>query len=190
VGLVLAATPPRHDLFVDREGAGAAIRGPAGKLVVVGKPSAFVVEQWLRADGDGRSVDDTALRDGARCDAAGCVVTSGRGLPVSYVTELRALEEDCRRAAVVITPLQAYACRATLVLDRVALQAGGATAVRFDEAGMAVRSARGVGELRLWSDRAAQPATAATPTRNRPRPARPTIDLPDPDEDVSSDEPS
>ncbi|HEX2126007.1 MAG TPA: ComEC/Rec2 family competence protein, partial [Thermoleophilaceae bacterium] len=37
IGTALAATPQRYDVFVDREGAGAAIRGAAGRLVVVGK---------------------------------------------------------------------------------------------------------------------------------------------------------
>jgi competence protein ComEC len=49
-GLALAATPHRYDVFVDRDGAGAAIRGKGGQLAIVGRPSNFVAEQWLHAD--------------------------------------------------------------------------------------------------------------------------------------------
>ncbi len=58
LGIALAASPVRPDLYVDREGGGAALRGADGRLVVLGKPPAFGLEQWLKADGDGRSRED------------------------------------------------------------------------------------------------------------------------------------
>ncbi len=54
LGLALAATPQRFDLYVDRSGIGAALRGRDGRLVLVGRSSAFTAEQWLKADGDAR----------------------------------------------------------------------------------------------------------------------------------------
>jgi competence protein ComEC len=77
-GLALAMQHPRPELFVDREGSGRAVRGVDGRLVLLGRAPAFVVEQWLRADGDGRQADDPTLRAGVRCDPVGCVVTRGR----------------------------------------------------------------------------------------------------------------
>lgn len=38
LGIALAASPVRPDLYVDREGGGAALRGADGRLVVLGKP--------------------------------------------------------------------------------------------------------------------------------------------------------
>jgi competence protein ComEC len=187
-GLAFAATPERYDLFVDREGAGAAVRNAAGRLVIVGRPSGFVVEQWLRADGDGRATDDASLRKGASCDPKGCVVTTARGLNVSYVTELVALEEDCRRAAIIVTRLDAQGCGAGLVLDRSALRARGATVVRFEETGFVTWSTRRAGEPRPWADRTSSPPTAV-PTNNRPRPARPTFDSFELDDNLSIGEP-
>jgi competence protein ComEC len=133
-------------------------------------------------------LSDAALRAGARCDPSGCVVIARGGRPVSYVTDLSALEEDCGRAAVVVTRLDAPACKAPLVLDRPALLRRGATAARFEEAELAVRSTRLKEERRPWRDLASQPAPEA-PTRDRPRPPRPSIDLPDGDEAVSTGEP-
>jgi competence protein ComEC len=72
-GLVLATQHPCPDLFVDRKGSGAAVRARNGRLVLLERAPAFVVEQWLRADGDGRETNDPTLRAGTRCDAIGCV---------------------------------------------------------------------------------------------------------------------
>ncbi len=106
-GLWMAATPKRFDIFIDRSGAGAAVSSASGALVTLGRVWPFVVEQWLRADGDARKSDDAALRAGARCDALGCVVDLADGRSVALVQDRRAFDEDCRRAAFVISPLAA-----------------------------------------------------------------------------------
>jgi competence protein ComEC len=73
LGLALAATPQRFDLYVDRSGIGAALRGRDGRLVLVGRSSAFTAEQWLKADGDARRASDPGIRAGPRCDPLGCI---------------------------------------------------------------------------------------------------------------------
>ena len=45
-GVGLAANPPRNDLYFDRGGAGAAVRGADQRLTILGRPSSFTVEQW------------------------------------------------------------------------------------------------------------------------------------------------
>ena len=82
-GLALAAAPERYDVFVDREGVGAMVRGRDGSLSLLGKPSRFVVEQWLRADGDSRNPKDKSLRVGTHCDGAGCVARAADGRSIA-----------------------------------------------------------------------------------------------------------
>ena len=183
-GFALAATPERYDAFVDREGAGAAIRGAAGRLVVVGRPSDFVVEQWLRADGDGRPANDPSLRHGAQCDPLGCVVGRADGRSVAYVQDLNAFQEDCRRALVVITRLAAPpSCTAALVLDRAALRARGAATVQIRDGAVTLRTTRGEGTWQPWADPAVpdspQRPLPRPPAASSPRPPRPSLDLPD-----------
>jgi competence protein ComEC len=176
-GLALAATPERYDAFIDRDGAGAAVRGTHGRLVIVGRPSSFVAEQWLRADGDARLASDPSLREGVRCDRVGCVVTMADGRALALVQDPRAFEEDCRRAAAVVSRLTAPpSCKAALVLDRHALQAGGATALRLAGAGFEIWTARGPGEPRPWerivrAPRAPPPRPSAEPDEEEPAPA-------------------
>jgi competence protein ComEC len=172
--LWIAATPARFDLHVDREGAGAAVRAGEGRLAVLGRPSGFVVEQWLRADGDAREAADPSLRRDARCDGLGCVARGPGGAAVAYVAERRAFPEDCARAAVVVSRWRAPRdCTAPLVLDRAFLEAEGAAAVRFRPEGprvVTVRSPAGLDpeearRIRLDAApaRAGEPAGAGAP---------------------------
>ncbi|MFE1598833.1 ComEC/Rec2 family competence protein [Methylobacterium sp. ID0610] len=150
-GIALAAHPRRPDLYVDREGAGAALRVADGRLATLGRPPAFGLEQWLKADGDGRSRGDPDLARAERCDALGCVATARNGWRVALARDKRALEADCARADIVITRAVAPApCAARLVIDRAFLAAHGATTVRFAPEGPAVTTARRPGERPAW----------------------------------------
>ncbi|AWB24868.1 hypothetical protein DA075_13515 [Methylobacterium currus] len=151
LGLALAGAPERRDLYVDREGGGAALRGADGRLVVLGRPPAFVLEQWLKADGDGRSRDDPGLKAGARCDKLGCVGHGPRDVSVALVRDKRAFPEDCARATVVVSRLEAPpGCAAAHILDRKFLAAHGATTLRFTAEGVRVETAKRPGETRPW----------------------------------------
>ncbi len=186
-GLALAAHPQRYDIYVDRDGTGAAIRNLRGELTLVGKPSGFVVEQWLRADGDGRGARDPSLRHAARCDRLACVVEAGAQRTVAFVHEPAGFAEDCRRAAVVITRLEAPAfCGAPVVLDRHALRERGATAIGLGSEAAEIRSVRRGREVVSWTGKA---RIAASPTRDGPRAARPVSELDWPGEEISSGEP-
>lgn len=133
-GLAFAALPQRQDLYIDRQGAGAALRGPDGRLVVLGKPPAFVLEQWLKADGDGRRAGDLlAAPPAGRCDRLGCTARLPDGRAVALVKDRRAFPEDCARAALIVTALRApQDCAAPLVIDRQRLAERGAASVRLD----------------------------------------------------------
>jgi competence protein ComEC len=138
IGFVLAMTPERPDLYVDRNGAGAAIRGPQGSLVLLGRPSGFVAAQWLKADGDARMMtggdpgDITSLHTGVNCDPFGCTTFFAAGMATSFVTDARAFAEDCTRAALIITPLAApQDCAAARVIDRTTLDENGAISAHF-----------------------------------------------------------
>jgi len=192
-GLALAVSPDRPDLYIDREGAGAAIRSGDGRLTLVGRPSSFVAEQWLRADGDARSADDPSLRREARCDTTGCVVEGSSQRHIAFVRDPAAFEEDCRRAAIVVTRLRAPPrCDAALVLDQDALSSRGATIVHLRADGIELRSVRRGHEM-LARSKAGTDAADKTggnpPPQEKPRQARPVPEQDLPEEEISSGEP-
>lgn len=172
LALFAAAAAARPDVVVDRTAAGAAVRTRDGRLSILGRPSGFVVEQWLRADGDGRAAGDSAIKDGARCDRLGCVATLPDGRAVALVTDRRAFAEDCRRAALVISRLAAPAtCRAPLILDRDRLAAAGATAVFVRGEDLVLAHARDPAVMRPWLRGPPPTAARAAPGATPPVPA-------------------
>ena len=148
-GLWLAASPKRFDIYIDRDGSGVAIRASNRQLVMMGRVPAFVAEQWLKADGDGRKADDASLRVGARCDALGCVMELHDARAVALVRDRRAFDEDCPRAVIVIARLPApAACTPPVLLDRAFFAAHGATAIRLTAAGHDIVTTRRPSEAR------------------------------------------
>jgi competence protein ComEC len=158
VGLLLAASATRPDIIVARDGAAMMVRGEGGRLVLAGQsPGRFVLEQWLRADEDPRDAQDAGLRTGAACDGLGCVARLRDGRTVALVTDAGAFEEDCRRAAVVVTKLAAPAwCRPDLLIDKTVLAAQGATAVWVTGQGLVAQGARNTRAQRPWTPTAAK----------------------------------
>jgi competence protein ComEC len=184
-GVGLAATAERSDVLIDRAGSGAAVRGADGRLAVLGRPSSFVVEQWLKADGDRRSPDDPTLRAAARCDALGCNIADAGGRVVALVSNRRALLEDCERATAVLTPLTIPpTCRAHLVIDGRFLATYGATAVRWTSSEAVITTARRPELNRPWMRLPVQTAAGAQagpmPDRRRIPPRRPAPPSRDP----------
>jgi len=172
-GVAVAAKPEKPEILIERDGSGIAVRGKDGTLIVAGRPSRFVLQQWLSADGDGRSPDDAALRQGAACDAQGCVIATKEGRRVAYARDRLAIIEDCRRADLVVTPIPWTApCRAMLV-DRTALVRDGATSLVRRGDGWRSLAAEQSGSQRPWnrqrevapvaSPRAANPPSADDP---------------------------
>ena len=101
---VLAIRAPLPEVLVASDGQALAVRGADGRLAILRQGGdAFTVREWLAADGDARLPADPALRASFVCDAAGCTGKLADGRIVSYVLAPDAFEEDCGRAALVVT---------------------------------------------------------------------------------------
>jgi competence protein ComEC len=142
LALPLAAATPHPDIIVNAAGTAAAARASDGKLRILGADD-FTVENWLRADGDVRGVDDVTLRTGVSCDRLGCVtVVDGVG-QLALALRPEAFAEDCRRSMLVLSGFDAPAACATraTVIDGRALRSGGAHALYRDGDGYRVETA-------------------------------------------------
>jgi competence protein ComEC len=172
-----AAHAPRPDILVAEGGEAFAVRTADGRLAILKTGSdVFAVRQWLAADGDERAPNDPALREGFVCDEVGCIARLQDGRLVSVVLGAEAFEEDCRRAAVVLSRREAPSfCRATVV-DRTVWRRTGAIAVHRTDSGFDVMAARPASQDRPWarsvprSEGAGEPPSGARPA---PRDATP-----------------
>ena len=150
LGLLGANMGMKVDVAIAPSGEGVAARTADGHFLLLGKKlNAFSGEQWLRADGDARQPIDAHGK--TACDASGCVAILADGRAVSLVLKPEAFAEDCDRAAIIVTPLQApRGCHAGQVFDRRSLAQTGAVAL--DLAG-GIQTARMTDEDRPWSRR-------------------------------------
>ncbi len=164
-----AATTPRPDVLVAADGQAAAFRGSDGQLAVLASGrDTFAVKEWLAADADARTVKDPTLHNGVRCDAAGCIGKLADGRLVSMAQSVEAFEEDCRRAAVVVSPREAPGACSALLIDRKNWRGNGAIGLRWVGERFELSAARPPGYERPW---ARPPRVADESGAVAPRPA-------------------
>jgi competence protein ComEC len=183
-----ALAAPRPDVLMAADGQSAAIRGPGGRLLVLmaGRDT-FAVKEWLAADGDPRKPADAGLKQGVRCDAIGCTAALANGRLVTFARLAEAFEEDCTRAAAVLSPRDApAACRATLI-DRRVWRAQGATALFWNGSNFAQAAARPANVDRPWARAVRSQRTDVS--ENAPSSRRPAIpDATPPTEAIEADD--
>jgi competence protein ComEC len=177
--VIWAIQTPQPDVRIAADGGAFAVRGADGRLAMIKTGSdTFAFREWLAADADARAPNDKALGDKIRCDAAGCIARLADGSLVAFAKTIEAFEEDCRRAALVLSPRDGPPGCAALLIDRPAWRRSGATELRRTGQGFEITVARPAGYDRPWARGRAQPeaapeATQAPPARPQPRDATP-----------------
>lgn len=167
-GVAVAAKPERPEILIERGGSGVAVRGADERLRIAGRPSRFVLQQWLAADGDSRAPDDASLSEGVACDTFGCVIRTGDGRKIAYARDRLAIIEDCGRADLVVTPIPWTAPCAARLIDRMALSRDGATALFRHTDGWRSHSAELAAAERPWNRARPQPAPAPAIPQSKP----------------------
>ncbi len=151
LGIIGALNGPRYNVIIAPSGDLVAVRNAEGKLQIVGKRyNGFTAEQWLSADADDR--DAASARDPhARCDRDACIAALPAGRLLSVVTAPPAFQEDCVRAAVLVSTLAAPTdCRAQ-VFDPSRLALTGAVGLTWNGSRFVVAADRSDLEDRPWS---------------------------------------
>ncbi len=153
---VLALHAPKPDVLIANDGHTFALRTGTGRLTLLRTGyDGLTAHDWLAADADARTGKEEDLRSALVCDAVGCTGRLADGRTVAIALTAEAFEEDCRRAAVVLSAREAPPGCAALVLDRNAWRAYGAIALRATAAGFVAEAARPPGSDRPWARAAA-----------------------------------
>jgi competence protein ComEC len=172
--IIMMVKAPQTDVLIAGDGSAIAVRGSNGRLAMIKLGSdAFAFREWLAADGDSRSPQDSTLAIGIKCDDAGCIGMLKDGALVAFAKSIKAVEEDCRRAAMVISTRDIRGDCGALVLDRQALRSSGATAVRrLSDGQFEITTARPRGYNRPWAGarlEGSDPALAVPPRDATPK---------------------
>jgi competence protein ComEC len=148
---------------------------------------AFLLKEWLAADADSRPATDPSLANGVSCDEAGCVTPLADDAVVALALRPEALEDDCERAALVVTARQSPQACPPPVIDLDRLRRQGAMALQRTRNGFAVAAVKPQGVDRPWSpavDGGAENKTTLTPHPVAPR----AIDATPPEADQQGEE--
>ena len=183
-------TPP-PDILIAPGGASVAVRTAEGRLAILrGGSDAFVVRNWLAADGDSRDASDKALAAAFTCDDLGCVARLADGRLLAAARHPAALDDDCAHAALVVAAFDVRRnCEAALVIDRQSSLDSGGREIRLTDSGLVESRIRPKGIDRPWrparseaSEGAAASASRAGSAEGTPQDATPRAEDLDPDD--------
>jgi competence protein ComEC len=167
VGVSLALLARGPDILISRDASTVAVRGGDGVLRLVRKAAdAYSADEWLKRDGDARLHADAVAtpEQGVRCDAYGCIAKGRDGSLIAASARIEALEEDCARAAIVVSALPAGRdCKGPrLVIDKFDIARAGGYAVWLGDP-LRVETVEGERGARPWSG---QGESGSSPNRH------------------------
>jgi competence protein ComEC len=150
--VVTGLRTPQPDVLIAADLQSVGVRGRDGKLAIFRSGTdSFAAREWLAADADPRIVRDDTLAKGIICDHAGCIARLQDGQIVAVIRAAEAFEEDCLRAAVVISARQPPADCSALIIGRRETDAAGAIALRRIETGFEITASRPPSFDRPWA---------------------------------------
>jgi competence protein ComEC len=173
LSMIWALAVPQPDILISGDGHNVGVRGRDGRLhLMKTAKDAFLIKEWLAADADARPAGDASLTDGVSCDDAGCVAQMADGGFVALTLRPDAMDDDCDRAALLVSARQTPPGCGSTVIDRERLRRQGAMALRRTRGGFVVDAVRPNGVNRPWSPAAAGD-TETEPAALAPRSAVP-----------------
>lgn len=172
---IWAVLTPAPDVYVSHDGQIAGVRSAQGGLSIIKtRNDDFTVKEWLAADADKRAPRDQTLGEGTACDGAGCIARLPDGAAVALSAHPASLEEDCLRAAIVVTRRSVPTVCGALAIDRTVSRAGGAIAIYRNGNSFEVLRARPQGQDRPWARAEAErDEPPRSPSRRSSRDATP-----------------
>jgi competence protein ComEC len=177
--VVMMLRAPQPDILVAPDGNAVAVRGNDGRFAIWRSGTdTFAAREWLASDADARSPKDDTLAERLRRDSVGCLAALEDSTLVSIARSIEAFEEDCVRAAVVISVRDAPADCGSFIVDRQLLRRSGAIALRRVDRGFELTPARSPGYDRPWAPSHADSLGASEQARpaQLPRDATPRLD--------------
>lgn len=158
-GMALSTRQP--DIRIASDGASVAVRGSDGLLHFMhAKADAFVIKDWLTADGDGRKASDPSLTKGMRCDPDGCTMPLRDSRLVALTLKPEAFADDCEKATVIVTRLRPPKHCAAMVFDTGRLDATGSVSLTERGGRLALTAVKPDGSDRPWARNTRHPQPA------------------------------
>lgn len=150
VSTMMVVTP---DIMVSGDGRLMAVRNQEGELVLSSaKREKRTAKTWAERAGQDGATAWRAGYDEIKCDGLACSYRSGNRT-IALINDARALQEDCRRASIVVSavPVRFHCPSAQLLIDRFDLWRKGPHAIWLEQDSLIVRTVAGTQGKRLWT---------------------------------------
>lgn len=144
----------KPDLYIGASAEVIALRGEDKKLYApTGRKGTFVLTNWLKADGDTRSLNNVRNSQNFLCDDTACTgKTSGKR--VTLIKSIAALEKACETADILIYKFSiTRKCKnPKLILSKRELTNSGTLSLYIKDGKIKIISANQFRKNRIWSD--------------------------------------
>lgn len=146
-GALIALSAPVPDIFVSGDAKLFAVRGQDGLHLSSRRSGKFMAENWVHMIGNEEAAGYWPAEEiGLFCDSQSCIYQDS----IAFVRDPLALEEDCRRADIIISaaPVK-IPCQAKTVIDRYDLWRDGTHTIYLGDP-VKIRSVNGYRGQRPW----------------------------------------
>ncbi|WP_417789044.1 ComEC/Rec2 family competence protein [Terasakiella pusilla] len=153
VGFLLASLNPLPDIVINETGKLSAIKDQEGNTYVSNlRHASFTRENWLQNWGL-ENHKPVSFQKKLPCDQTGCQFQHKNGTWVSFNEQAIALEEDCQKADILITPWDSpMICdNPKHIIDKKALKRSGAHAIYLGNGKIEIETVRDNRGLRPWT---------------------------------------
>jgi competence protein ComEC len=150
---IFAIINPKPNILITPDGKLNAIRSEEGRILVSNQRHAsFIKTAWVKRWGEENQPTEKFQKQ-LPCDPAGCSYEHASGIQVIFNTDPMALNEDCQKADLLITPSSnpMICSKPKIIIDHVSLQSGGAQAIYFEDNKIKVVSDKDIRGTRPWT---------------------------------------
>lgn len=153
-GVALSVFLPSPDIVINSNGKLSAIQSKNGQAYLSNlRYARYTQDSWLRSWGL-EEHKPQAFDEKLPCDTFGCRYTHPNGLVIGFNKSSLALEEDCLKTDILITPLSSpLSCtRPRHIIDQHSLSQNGAHAVYLKDKQIIIKTVRDIRGNRPWTN--------------------------------------
>ena len=153
LAFITAKPAQRPDIYVNSKGDVMAVRGMDEKLYAPdGRKGAFILLNWLKADGDERAPVDIRHHPTVSCDEQACSAQV-KGLTVTLLKNIMALEEECQSADIIVykRTIRRQCKHPQLILSKAELARFGAYTIYIENKKIRTERANQTRQYRIWA---------------------------------------
>lgn len=145
----------KPDIYINKSGELFAVRGGDSLLhSPTGRKANFALSNWLKADGDKRTAQDSRKTGVVLCDDVGCSAKT-KDIKITRLDNIAGLNKECQSADILIThrPIKQACKNPKIILNKHDFNLYGAYAIYINKNNFRIKRSNEQRNRRIWSAR-------------------------------------